>query len=112
MSAWSDIARLDKDHSFLERVCWPYDKYPDMPELKAGAQIVLLDADNLVCLHREVTFSLEDSRQIRASLRRQQEVEFHEGEFDVNASGLMSALEPFEMQPMAQVHAVFGASAK
>lgn len=45
MSAWSDIARLDKDHSFLERVCWPYDKYPDMPELKAGAQIVLLDAD-------------------------------------------------------------------
>ena len=74
--------------------------------------IVLLDADNLVCLHREVTFSLEDSRQIRASLRRQQEVEFHEGEFDVNASGLMSALEPFEMQPMAQVHAVFGASAK
>ena len=59
-----------------------------------------------------VTFSLEDSRQLCASLRRQQEVEFHEGEFDVNASGLMSALEPFEMQPMAQVHAVFGASAK
>jgi hypothetical protein len=29
----------------LERACWPYDKYPDLPQLTAGARVALLDAD-------------------------------------------------------------------
>lgn len=42
---WEKIARRDESRSYLERVCWPYDKYPDMPQLTAGSEIVLLDAD-------------------------------------------------------------------
>jgi len=45
MSNWMDTARLDTRPSRLERICWPYDKYPDMPQLLAGAEITLLDAD-------------------------------------------------------------------
>jgi len=45
MENWTDIARVDPDRSRLERVCWPYDKYPQMPQLMAGSEIVLLDTD-------------------------------------------------------------------
>ena len=45
MIDWREIAKIDASRSFLERICWPYDKYPDMPELKSGTEIVLLDAD-------------------------------------------------------------------
>ena len=33
--------------------------------------------------------------------------DYHEGEFDVNAQGLMSALQPFEMQEKATVSMKF-----
>jgi len=45
MNNWMDIARLDTRRSHLERICWPYDKYPDMPQLLAGTQVTLLDTD-------------------------------------------------------------------
>ena len=45
MHEWVNISRVESNKSYLERVCWPYDKYPDMPQLTAGAKIVLLDVD-------------------------------------------------------------------
>lgn len=45
MNNWKDIARVDTAKSRLERITWPYDKYPDMPQLTAGSEITLLDAE-------------------------------------------------------------------
>lgn len=45
MENWMDTARVDAGRSKLERVCWPYDKYPELPQLMAGSEIVLLDAE-------------------------------------------------------------------
>lgn len=44
MNNWQDIARVETARSRLERITWPYDKYPDMPQLLAGKEITLLDA--------------------------------------------------------------------
>lgn len=68
--------------------------------------IVLLDEANRVCLRRDITLSKTDSACILEALRKQQSVAFREGEYDVNAQGLMSAFEPFEMQAFAVVKAV------
>ena len=78
--------------------------------LSAGqlqASLILLDADNIVCCRRDVTFPKADSQQIIKLLQQQSEVRYHEGEFDVNAQGLMSALQPFEMQEKAAVKMKF-----
>ncbi len=69
--------------------------------------VVLLDENNIVALRRDATLSIADSEKILECLRRQRQTQFHEGEFDVNAAGLMQALEPFEMQPYAIVKALF-----
>ncbi len=45
MENWMETAKIDTRKSRLERVCWPYDKYPEMPELMAGSEITLLDAE-------------------------------------------------------------------
>ena len=71
------------------------------------ASLILLDQDNIVCCRRDVTFPKADSQQIIQLLRDQNEVRYHEGEFDVNAQGLMSALQPFEMQEKATVSMKF-----
>lgn len=71
------------------------------------ASLILLDQDNVVCCRRDVTFPKADSQQIIQLLREQNEVRYHEGEFDVNAQGLMSALQPFEMQEKATVSMKF-----
>ena len=42
-------------------------------------------------------------------LQLQQQTQFHKGEFDVNVQGLMSAMEPFEMQHYALVKALMAA---
>lgn len=71
------------------------------------ASLILLDQDNIVCCRRDVTFPKADSQQIIQLLREQNEVRYHEGEFDVNAQGIMSALQPFEMQEKATVSMKF-----
>ena len=71
------------------------------------ASLILLDQDNIVCCRRDVTFPKADSQQIIQLLREQNEVHYHEGEFDVNAQGLMSSLQPFEMQEKATVSMKF-----
>lgn len=45
MENWMDISRVDTQKSRLERICWPYDKYPKLPQLMAGSEVVLLDAE-------------------------------------------------------------------
>ena len=45
MQSWEEISRMENGRAQLARVCWPYDKYPDLPQLLAGSEIVLLDED-------------------------------------------------------------------
>ncbi len=45
MNDWKAIACLDTRRSYLTRICWPYDKYPDMKQLLAGTSVTLLDVD-------------------------------------------------------------------
>ncbi len=42
---WENTARIETGRARLARICWPYDKYPDMPQLTAGSEVVLLDED-------------------------------------------------------------------
>ena len=71
--------------------------------------IVLLDENNMVCFRRDATFNQDDSAKIIEKLQLQQQTHFHEGEFDVNVQGLMSAMEPFERQHYALVKALMAA---
>lgn len=51
---WQNICRIVSGKSHLVPATWPYDKYPNMPELSAGAKITLLDQDGpgvVSCLH-------------------------------------------------------------
>ena len=45
MSTWIDIATVQAGRSHLVPSTWPYDKYPDMPELSAGKTVTLIDQD-------------------------------------------------------------------
>ncbi len=42
-SSWETITACGGNRQRLQRITWPYDKYPDMPQLTAGARITLLD---------------------------------------------------------------------
>lgn len=51
---WMRAAGIGGRESRLSVSTWPYDKYPRMPELKAGSRIVALDAEGpgaVSCIH-------------------------------------------------------------
>lgn len=53
-STWQNVCRVASGKSHLVPATWPYDKYPNMPELSAGARITLLDQEGpgvISCLH-------------------------------------------------------------
>lgn len=45
MLNWMETAKVDTDRSYLEAICWPYDRHPGMAQLLAGSQIIMLEAD-------------------------------------------------------------------
>ena len=45
MESWKEIAGLGDARTRLNGITWPYDKYPDMPQLLAGTAVVLIDAE-------------------------------------------------------------------
>ena len=54
MNDWTQIARVEKERSYVNRISWPFDKYPDMPLLDAGAELTLLEAEGpgvVTCIH-------------------------------------------------------------
>lgn len=54
MNDWTKIARVEKERSYVNRISWPFDKYPDMPLLDAGSELTLLEAEGpgvVTCIH-------------------------------------------------------------
>jgi hypothetical protein len=54
MNHWHEIASIGKAASRMVPSTWPYDKYPEMPELDAGKTVTLIDQDGpgmVSCLH-------------------------------------------------------------
>lgn len=45
MDNWMEAATVDTDRSYLAVACWPYDRFPEMGQLMAGSQVVVLDTD-------------------------------------------------------------------
>ena len=54
MHDWKEISRVDTGRACLSRALWPYDKYPDAPQLMAGSTVCILDAEGpgvVTCFH-------------------------------------------------------------
>jgi hypothetical protein len=52
--SWQEIAAVQPGRSRLVPSTWPYDKYPNAPELDAGKTVTLIDQDGpgvITCLH-------------------------------------------------------------
>ncbi len=60
-------------------------------------EIVLVDQNNEICLKKSGAFSKEESAKIKDFLKRQSEISFMPGEYDVNVSGMQAAYEPYEL---------------
>lgn len=68
--------------------------------LKAGClqlELVLLDADNAICLKKTKTLNREESQTVIDHLSKQAQIPFQPGEYDVNVEGIQSAYEPYEL---------------
>lgn len=70
-------------------------------------EVILVDKKNDVCWKRRKTLNKEQSEIILNCLRKQKDVQFMPGEFDVNISGIQSAYEPFELNKFSQVEIKF-----
>ena len=54
MNHWTQLTSVGKATSHLVPSTWPYDKFPDTPELNAGTTVTLIDQDGpgvVSCLH-------------------------------------------------------------
>lgn len=66
-------------------------------------EVDLVDAKNRICWKKSKTLDKEGTKTILDCLRKQKEIVFAPGEFDVNVEGLQSAYEPFELEKYAVV---------
>ncbi len=63
MQDWKETARVDTGRARLSTALWPYDKYPDMPQLKAGGTVCVMDAEGpgvVTCIHAADFCCLDD----------------------------------------------------
>lgn len=67
-----------------------------------AVEVVLVDKNNDILFKKSQIFTKEQSDKIRSFLKKQSEVPFMEGEYDVNVSGIQSAYEPFELLKFEQ----------
>jgi hypothetical protein len=57
MNTWQELTATGSTHGVRSHMIpstWPYDKYPEMPELDAGRTVILIDQDGpgvVSCLH-------------------------------------------------------------
>lgn len=66
-------------------------------------ELILVDGKNDVCYSKRKTLSLEQSKMILDCLKKQAQVEFMPGEYEVNITGIQSAYEPFELEKFSKV---------
>lgn len=66
-------------------------------------ELILVDGKNNVWYSKRKTLSLEQSKIILDCLKKQAQVGFMPGEYEVNISGIQSAYEPFELEKFSKV---------
>lgn len=66
-------------------------------------ELILVDGKNNVWHSKRKTLSLEQSKIILDCLKKQAQVGFMPGEYEVNIAGIQSAYEPFELEKFSKV---------
>ena len=66
-------------------------------------ELILVDGKNNVWYSKRKTLSLEQSKIILDCLKKQAQVGFMPGEYEVNIAGIQSAYEPFELEKFSIV---------
>ena len=66
-------------------------------------ELILVDGKNNVWYSKRKTLSLEQSKIILDCLKKQAQVGFMPGEYEVNIAGIRSAYEPFELEKFSKV---------
>lgn len=66
-------------------------------------ELILVDGKNNVWYSKRKTLSLEQSKIILDCLKKQAQVGFMSGEYEVNITGIQSAYEPFELEKFSKV---------
>ena len=66
-------------------------------------ELILVDVKNNVWYSKRKTLSLEQSKIILDCLKKQAQVGFMPGEYEVNIAGIQSAYEPFELEKFSKV---------
>lgn len=66
-------------------------------------ELILVDGKNNVWYSKRKTLSLEQSNIILDCLKKQAQVGFMPGEYEVNIAGIQSAYEPFELEKFSKV---------
>ena len=66
-------------------------------------ELILVDGKNNVWYSKRKTLSLEQSKIILDCLKKQAQVGFMPGEYEVNIVGIQSAYEPFELEKFSKV---------
>lgn len=66
-------------------------------------ELILVDGKNNVWYSKRKTLSLEQSKIILDCLKKQAQVRFMPGEYEVNIAGIQSAYEPFELEKFSKV---------
>ena len=66
-------------------------------------ELILVDGKNNVWYSKCKTLSLEQSKIILDCLKKQAQVGFMPGEYEVNIAGIQSAYEPFELEKFSKV---------
>lgn len=60
-------------------------------------ELILVDKENEICYRKRKTLSKDQSQLILDKLQKQNQVQFGEGEYDMNVEGIQSAYEPYEL---------------
>lgn len=66
-------------------------------------ELIWVDGKNNVWYSKRKTLSLEQSKIILDCLKKQAQVGFMPGEYEVNIAGIQSAYEPFELEKFSKV---------
>lgn len=66
-------------------------------------ELILVDGKNNVWYSKRKTLSLEQSKIILDCLKKQAQVGFMPGEYEVNIAGIQSAYEPFGLEKFSKV---------
>ena len=79
------------------------DFYFNIQDCDLNVELILVDGKNNVWYSKRKTLSSEQSKIILDCLKKQAQVGFMPGEYEVNIAGIQSAYEPFELEKFSKV---------